>query len=574
MKILTNPLFTPTMRVGMLSAAFVLIAGRLASAQGTELKGQVSSLAQTIQSVQSGSKSYDQHVEFVEPAVVRYTYDETDQKGNKTSYAVEFNLADIDPYAVREQTQKDVITVNVVARNKEKLIKVYKNEVVQPYDAEIAIRAKDIDNGRAIADIIKKAIPLAEKVMANRLKLSGYNAMADWLVGNVKEVNFGDKSVSQSMTKGEHPGTFVFTRVEKDAKSSSEEVVGFNLADINPNAVVYKITGNQFAISVEAPQKQKYFALRKDGAVKPYTNSFVISTNNADEARDLKHVLTTAIPLAEKEVKASMPSASSDKDALSKLAALVTTITYGEKEITQAAEGGCLTTFTQVEKTAKASSKNEQKFNWMDVNPLASKMDVSGEKVFIDLHFAGDKKLVMVTTDAGFKGYDNAATLYLPDIESARRAKVLLDLAVEKCKASYKEPFGNDAASTTSYFRSNIKDLVVDDMTLKQSIEPVEDGNNKFKYTAIEVTPKGSGGEEVYEFNLSDINPSSITTDVKGKWLYVVMETNLKSKIIKAYKDGKIQPYASSLTIAVNDVDVARNLVSALGKAVKALKAK
>lgn len=180
----------------------------------------------------------------------------------------------------------------------------------------------------------------------------------------------------------------------------------------------------------------------------------------------------------------------------------------------------------------------------------------------------------MVTTDAGFKGYDNAATLYLPDIESARRAKVLLDLAVEKCKASYKEPFGNDAASTTSYFRSNIKDLVVDDMTLKQSIEPVEDGNNKFKYTAIEVTPKGSGGEEVYEFNLSDINPSSITTDVKGKWLYVVMETNLKSKIIKAYKDGKIQPYASSLTIAVNDVDVARNLVSALGKAVKALKAK
>ena len=114
----------------------------------------------------------------------------------------------------------------------------------------------------------------------------------------------------------------------------------------------------------------------------------------------------------------------------------------------------------------------------------------------------------------------------------------------------------------------------MDEMTLKQSIEPVEGDNNKFKYTVIEVNPKGSGAEQVYEFNLSDINPSSISVDVKGKWLYVVLETDFKGKIIKYYKDGKIQPYASALQFAVNDVDVARNLVSALSKAVKAVKAK
>jgi hypothetical protein len=574
MKILHKNPSIPSLKRGILVLLLISFVEVNASAQVAELQGQVSALGQMLQQVQSGSKSYDQKIVFVEPAAVRYSYDETDQKGNKASYAVEFNLADIDPYAVREQTQKDVISVTVVVRNKEKLIKAYKNELVQPYDAQIAILAKDIDNGRAIVDIIKKAIPLAEKVMANRLKLSGYAAMCDWLVTNIKEVNLGDKSVSQSMVKGPLPGTFVFTRVEKNAKSSSEEVFSFNLIDVNPNAVVYKITGSQFAISVESIQKEKYFALRKDGQVKPYTDGFVISTNNADEARDVKHVLTSVIPLAEKEVKASMPSASSDKDGLAKLAALTKDITYGDKEISQSSEGGCLATFTQVEKTPKASSQNAQKFNWMDVNPLASKIDISGEKVFIDLHFTDDKKLVMVTTGEGFKGYDNAVRMYLPDLESARRAKVLLDLAVQKCKASYKEPFGNDAASTTSYFRSNIKDLVVDDATLKQTLEPVEDGNNKFKYTAIDVTPKGSGGEEVYEFNLSDINPSSITTDVKGKWLYVVVETNLKGKIIKAYKDGKIQPYASGLRFGVNDIDVARNLVSALTRAVKALQSK
>lgn len=554
-------------------AAFVLVVFfTSAEAQVAELKAQISTLGETIAQVQSGSKSYDQKVVFVEPATVRYSYDETDQKGNKVSYVVEFNLADIDPYAVREQTQKDVISVAVVARNKEKLIKVYKNEAVQPYVAQTVVLAKDIDNGRAIAEIIKKAIPFAEKVMTNRLRLSGYAAMCDWLTANVKEVNLGDKSIAQSIVKGPHPGTFIFTRVEKNTKSSSEEVYNFNLADLNPNTVAYKITGNQFAISVESTQRNKYFAVRKDGVIKPYTDGFVIATNNADEARDLKHVLTSVVPLAEKEVKAGMPSASSDKDALGKLAALLGDVTHGDKAIVQTTEGGCLTTFTQVEKTPKASSKTAQKFNWMDVNPLASKVDVSGEKVFIDLHFADDKKLAMITTDAGFKGYDNVVKMYLPDVESARRAKVLIDLAAPKCKASYKEPFGSDAASTVSYFRTSIKELVVDDVTLKQSVEAVEDGNNKFKYTAIEVTTKGSGGEMVYEFNLSDLNPSSITTDVKGKWLYVVAETAMKSKIIKAYKDGKIQPYTNSVKFAVNDVDVARNLVSALDKAVKARK--
>jgi hypothetical protein len=161
----------------------------------------------------------------------------------------------------------------------------------------------------------------------------------------------------------------------------------------------------------------------------------------------------------------------------------------------------------------------------------------------------------------------------MPDIESARRAKVAVDKAAEKCKASYKEPFGNDAGSVNTWIRSAVKDATLDEITLKQTLEPVEAGkNNKLKYTRIDVNSKGSGGEEIYEFNLSDINPLSIEVDVKGKWLYVSMETDFKGKIIKYYKNGKIQPYTSRIEFAVNDVDASRNLVSALKKSIKVLK--
>lgn len=557
-----------------LTVAAILFSEGSSLGQGDVLKTQMAALESQIASVQSGSRQYEQKLTFQEPALVRYSYDEIDQKGNRTNYVYEFNLADLDPYAVREQTQKDLITVAVTVRNKRKLIKVYKNEAVQPYDGEVAIMAKDIDNGRSIADIIKKAIPAAEKVMASRLKLSGYDAMADWLVSHVTDVNLGEKTVRQSMARGEQPGTMTFTRVETGSKSSTEEVLTFNLADVNPNAVNYKISGNQFAIRVEALQEAKYFSVRRDGEVKPYVNDMLISTNNADEARDLKQVLTSVIPLAQEKVKAGMPAVSSEKDGLQKITALVTDISYGEKQTLQSLAGDCLATLTQVEKDAKASHESVRVFSWMDVNPAASKIDVSGEKLMLDLNFTDGNKLVMTTTDGKFEGYDKSVKLYMAGIENARSAKFVMDNIIGKCKAAYREPFGSDVATTLKYIRSNIREISLDDLTLQQKLEAVEGDDNKNKLTIREVKTKGTGSEHVYEFNLSDINPSSVSTAVKGKWLYVVFETEHQGKIIKYYKDGKIQPYANALELAVNDVTVARNLVSALTKAVKAVKGK
>ena len=338
----------------------------LSTAQTAELRSQVSALEKAVVPVQSGSRNYDQKISFTEPAVLRYSYDETDQKGNKVNYAFEFNLADIDPYAVREQTQKDLISVTMAARNKQKLIKAYKNEVVQPYDAQVAIITKDIENARVVADIIKKAIPLAEKVMASRLKLSGYDAMIDWLTGNVKDVTLGDKTIKQSLARGQEAGTMIFTANAADSKGSSQDVFTFNLADINPNAVVYRITGNQIAINFESLQKARHFGSRKNGEVKPYVNEILIHTNNADEARDLKQVLASAIPLAIEKVKISMPAVSSDKDGIAKVTSLISNITNGEKEMLQKLEGNCLAELTVIQKDAKSSSKSVFKYNWMD----------------------------------------------------------------------------------------------------------------------------------------------------------------------------------------------------------------
>jgi len=544
-------------------------------ANAQDLGTLTSQIKAQITPVQTGSKTYEIKFEPMEAGLIQYGFDEIDSKGKKTTMLYEFNLADIDPYAVREQTQKDAIYAVLSVRNKQKLVKVYKDGEVQPYDNEVSIIVKDIESARAITDAVKKAIPLAEKEVTGRLKVSGYDAMVNWLTANVKEVSLGTKTSAQLLSKGEKVGTLVFKEVLSDGKSSSEEIFMFNLADLNVNTIAFKVTGNRFAINVETLKKDKYIAVRKNGEVKPFVSEITINTNGVDEARDIKTVLTQLIPLAVEKVKADIPTVNSASAGLQNIKAGTTDLKVGAKQVTQQLEAECICKFTQTESDAKSTESNVYKFNWMDFNPTFSAITVSGDKLFIELQVTDKRKMVMHTKNDKFDGYESELKLYMTDIESARRVKASVDKVIEKCKASYKEPFGADAGQAIAWLKDNIKEVTLEDVTIKQSLDQVEAGkNDKLKFTARELNAKGTGAEEVYEFNLADVNPLSIEIAAKGKWLYVTMESEFKNKIFNFYKDGKIQPYASKIEFAVNDTELARNVVGAFKKAVTSLKGK
>ncbi|HYG17353.1 MAG TPA: hypothetical protein VD816_00425 [Ohtaekwangia sp.] len=543
------------------------------SALAQDLNALVTKLQQAVTPVQTGSKNYEATLESPQPGTIKYAYDEIDQKGNRTNFVYEFNLADIDPYAVRENTQKDVISSVLAVKNKQKLVKVYKNKEVQSYDDLVVIYASNIESARNISDLVKKAIPPAEKVAASRLKVSGYDGMITWLGNNVKDVTLGTKSIGQFISKFDEPGTLLLRQRETDSKGAVETEYTFNLADINVNSVMFKVAGNKFAITMQTLQKAKYIGVMRAGERRPYVDDITINTNNVDEARDLKTVFTLLIPLAVEKVKASMPAATTEKEALTKLKTYAGNVSLGPRQYEQTMDQQCACTFTQIEKDAKTTTSHVYQFNWMDLNPVSSVIDVSGEKVFLDLQMNNKDKLIKHEKNDKHDGYDSEFKIYFSSIENARRAKVLADKAIEKCASSYKDPFPADAKSVVTWLRNNIKDVTNDDVTLKQGLELVEDGNvNKLKYTRTELNSKGSGAVEVYEFNLSDLNPLSVQTDVKLKWLYISVEADFKSKIIKYYKDGKIQPYAAKIDFAVSDTEQARAVSNALKKGIKGVK--
>ena len=128
----------------IVSLSFMFVTFVVANAQSPELAAMNTTLQKAIGPVQASSKTYEPKYALVQPALIQYSYDEVDAKGNRVSYKYEVNVADLDPYAVRELTQKDLINVVLAVKNKQKLVKVYKNDEVQPYDDQALIIAKDI----------------------------------------------------------------------------------------------------------------------------------------------------------------------------------------------------------------------------------------------------------------------------------------------------------------------------------------------------------------------------------------------------------------------------------------------
>jgi hypothetical protein len=579
-KILPGKLFCLQLnpnRMSKRSLLFVLIASLflpVPSMAQDDFGATVKKLQGALTTVATGSKTYDQKLTPNQFGSVRYEVEEMDQKGGKTSYAYEFNMADIDPYAVRQETQKDIILVSLTVRNKQKLIKVSRNGEVQSYDDQVKIRAKDIDNARALTDLIKQGIPPAEKLLAAKLKLNTYEEMVSWLTANTKSVELGSsKSIKQTLAKGDYVGSLKLTEIEIDAKGSVEEQYTFNLADINLNTVNFKVNGNKFGLNFEVLRNLKAISVLKSGK-NSFVSELTINTNNVDEARDIKTVLAKVVPLAVDKVKSDNPKAGTTDEIGKALKAVIKDVKSGEKLMTQVAEPQCTTTIMQTTLTKDGSEKHVYTFNWMDLNPNVTKVDVTSDKMYVQAITLDKGPMIMHFKNDKLDGYENEVKLYAENMEIARRLKFVAEKAAEKCKTSYKDPFAPNVNEAYNWLKKSIGEVKVEENSIKQTFEAAASGNlNKIKYTSIMVKGNTSS-EEILEFNFSDINPTTIELQTKGKLLYVKFESNFKAKIFGAYKDGKIQPYTTSGDIAVKDIETARGVIAAMRKCVDGFKTK
>lgn len=99
---------------------------------------------------------------------------------------------------------------------------------------------------------------------------------------------------------------------------------------------------------------------------------------------------------------------------------------------------------------------------------------------------------------------------------------------------------------------------------MKQKMEMVGSDACKYNYNFITVDEKGVSKEEIFEFSMIDINKKKLIIDADGKVIKMKIETKKQEKLIKYYKDSKLQNFSSSLEFIFDDYDLARQVQESL----------
>jgi len=545
-----------TILLGMLLFVFSNIQAQFDSA--------VEALSSSIQNVQASKKEINQSADTTQPGVILVSIEEVSSKGKTTTKTYEFNAADIDHHTVKTITKKDVITVQLLTNQKQKLIKQTVNGEKTSYINKFVIYATDIDNGRDIVTKIKATIAPAKKLTEERLSLSDYTDRLNWLTENIGTVNGSKKEFVQSLeAQADYKGSVTLNRTINSGKSSKAYRYDFNLSTINPNNILFKVEGAFFNLSIETKRRNKTIKVSQDGIQKSYTNKIVLTCKNIEQARDIQKVLKEIIPLAEKEFKNSIKPISSLSQGIEKLNELVGTIESNETTITQRFEGNSIQTFDQENVTGKKTKHDIYNYNLIDLNKNKVNYTSKGKFIIITLSTKAKNKFIKYTSNDELKSYTDKFKVYFSKVEDAIIGQKILEKIIELSATANENSFTKVSKEAMSKeLEEIIGEVVVGDKTYQQELSIKESGK-VLEYKNTIVTKKSSK-EKLYEVNLSDLKDKSVKMKTSGKNVTVVVKTIHFEKIIKYYENGTTKSYQNTIEIHATDIENARQIANLL----------
>jgi hypothetical protein len=529
-------------------------------AQSQEFSNTIEALSNELKTVESGKYQYSQKIQVNQPGVVSLELNKTALKDGETStMSYEFNLADIDINTVRTITEKDIINVQLFVDKKQNLIRVMENGEKIYFKDEIFLQASDIENGRAIEELIKTSIPVAEKITESRLSLTTYDEHIAWLSKNIKDVNLIKKQYAQSMSGfGDYPGKIEYKVSENNGKSAKNEVFQFNASTINPNSLLFKVDGEVLSVALETSRKLKTIKYFKEGEQQNYTSNIKVVCESVELARDFQIVMKELIALSKTKFENSLQKISSITDGLNIINKITDEVIVNENKTSQNLDGDCVVIFKQDFENSSKNSINEYIFNFKDLNKNSVNYTTKGQEVLLTVNTKGGKDFIKHTEDGEQKNFDKELMLYTSEVEDAIVVKNAIQEVIELCNQQDKEYKNLSKTEKLEVLKTQLKKITINDVTYEQNMKSDAEGLS-MSYKKTKITAKKSI-ETISDFNLKDINPSSITMETSGRNVTVTATTYYMDKIIKFYQDGEIKNYQNKIEIEANDIENARRI--------------
>lgn len=386
-----------------------------------------------------------------------------------------------------------------------------------------------------------------------------------WLDDYTGEMLIGSDTYSYNFTSVDgNDCKFKFEEELTDKKGSTElHSWVFYLSDIDPSAISFKAKGKSIVISMETYQSRKFISSYEDGELDGYTEKVGITMDEVDKTRSFIEAIKTNIS----NCKETETTWENQDQAFTWLVDNVGKATEGDTEWEQKFMSGSRNYLLDFEANS-VSAKGEQEsfsytFDLNDINPMAINLKISGKSLIVEVPIKESKRFIKLSTASGTR-FSNKMLIYSNEIEQARQIVNALIYMVSNV-TSERQTWDTYGASL-EFVKANSAEVKIGEEQISNSISYEESASGLVN---LEVSSKSDDSAEKtqYAFYLADM-ADKLELEVSKTSITIEMLTKNKRKYIRELEDGNISAYSSSLDFHVADIDLARDIIKALEKAI------
>ena len=521
-------------------------------------------IQQSINDVETARVIYEQSFDFDknQPWKVTFTVTETNTKNDRSStHEYSFNLGDLDKNNIKIRSSKQDQEVELNTRRNNDFVKHVEDGEQQNYEDEVTIWGQDIDNARAIEAAIEASILPAREAWEAANKIDGSaTALKEWVAKQIGAVQLEDGEVQQNLQyDDQYPDRIQFDLTQENSKGDEEQLsYRLSLGDLNAKKVELEVDGQDISIALNTTRGKTYIEVFEDGQLEELEDEFQVYVSSIDQGRQMINALETLIEEGQKELKNRTPKWNSYEEALKALTDGVQTFETADLRVIQQIQGEAIATYTL--QTSEIDDDDEEnhiyRFAFADLDKKEVEIETRKDNIKLSLSTDDNKRYIEHEEDGEQENFTSSLDIPVPSIENARFLKSIFEFLI--ADASKFEQSVEDFKWLAEAVQESSTE------TMQQSLALQEGENSECKLVFTRLTEeKKDDEEEVFEFNVYDINGKRIKIDISGKKVGVSLVTKDSKDIIKYIEDGE-PGFTDEFTIRFSNLETAKTAQATL----------
>ncbi|MGB6150641.1 MAG: hypothetical protein WBG48_01510 [Pricia sp.] len=344
-------------------------------------------------------------------------------KGSQRTVSA-FNLSQLNANSIEFHVSGDEIFIEVRTKSGIKSIKYSVDGRLKDYRDIITIYANSPDTLKKIQSVLKEAISLAEKQFkGGNQEFTSASEVLEQINQDIKLVNTVDARIKQHMALNDE--TVNLSIEEISDKRHLEHEYMFSLTDINASGIRNETTKSGLFLELIVKNKEPFIKHIMNGEPQNYRHYVRLYLDSREDALRTEAALKNMVlEVQQQKDDARSNSRTTLKEAWANLERQVTDVENSERDYAQKLEMQDIETsaltYTKTVTDRRNTTEFVYEFGAKEMNPYTMEVQVSGNRVWVELLTKNKKKAIKLTENGDLQNYQYALDIEAASIANAK----------------------------------------------------------------------------------------------------------------------------------------------------------